>query len=119
MPQDLARVEGVTVRLVEELARERDPGPVELMASCALHELNDLRLTQTADRQALDPLLATKIGQDLDQRMAPVKVRVPVGPDDERPHALTLDEQVLEQQERRLVRPVQIIQDQDHRLTPQ
>ena len=46
------------------------------------------------------------------------QLTVPVGAEDEHPHALLRGDEVAEQQQAPLVRPLQVIEDQDHRLVP-
>ena len=73
-------------------------------------------LVQAPKRDPLDSLLAVKIGQHLGERMAARQVGLAIGGDQERGHVLALGRDVPQEQKRRLVGPVEVVQDQDDRL---
>ena len=81
----------------------------------ALHELLDPARVQAAEVQPGDTALPAEVGQHVGQRMAAVEVGVAVGGQDEHPHRRDRAQEVAQQEQRRLVGPVQVVEHEDDR----
>jgi hypothetical protein len=76
--QDLADEERVAVGFGRDLARERQPGRVQLVPGGVLHQRHDRGLAEAAQRQPPDALLAAQIGQHVHERVVARDVAVAV-----------------------------------------
>jgi hypothetical protein len=83
--------------------------------SRSLHEGDHLRLAQAAQVEALEEPLAVELRQHLGERVDAVEVGVAVGAEDEQAGAGKLACHVAEHQQRRAVRPVQVVEHEQQR----
>ena len=102
---------GLAVDRRDQARRRRD-------VRALLQEASDVGLGQAAQHDALTGLQASELGQSLGQGVAAAQLDVAIGRDHEQPRRPELAGEELEQQERRLVRPVQIVEHQDQGRAP-
>jgi hypothetical protein len=115
--QQLGDEERIAVGLPGDLVGQPEPGVVELVSRRRLHDLDHLRLRQTSQRYPLDSVLAAQVCKQLGEWMPASDVRLPVGADEEQPNRGRGPHDVAHQLQRRLVRPVQVVEDEhDRRL---
>ena len=86
MTQQLTREERVAGRLTRDLRRERTAILVQLMPGRRLHQRQHILGLKAGELQALDALLAVKVGQQRRQRMITREIRITVGPHHHHPH---------------------------------
>lgn len=114
--EHLHRVEGVSVGLLMEGMRERDPLGVELVPGGCLHEVDEVDVVDPVQLDPFDTRLAIEARECIVQVQLRRHIVVPVRADDEHAQALGRRDQMPEQQERRFVGPVQVVEDDDDRL---
>ncbi len=95
--------------------RARDRGG-EVAAAPRVEQRSHVRLPEPAQADPLVPARAPERGQDLGERVALLDLDVAVRGDEEDASVLDLAREELEQQQRRLVRPVEVVEDQHQRL---
>ena len=104
---------------VSRCTRHREsstPGLVEVVTGDRLHQRRHLRLVEAGEVEPADtPGSRRRVGEHLGERMSAVEVGVAVRREDEQPHRRTGTEHVAEQQQRRLVGPVHVVEHEDHR----
>ncbi len=110
--QDLAHEEGVALGLGVHGRGEGPLGVVQFLARRGGDERLDLLGGEPGQREALDPGRPAQVGEQLAQRMGPVQVGVAVGADDQDPTGLLGPEEVAQEEQRGLARPVQVVEDQ-------
>ena len=112
-PDDLGDEERVALRLrvdhVDELRRWCD-------AARCLDEAADVLLGQAAQQDPLEAALAAQLGECLRERVPARELDVAVGADEQQARAGELARDELEQAQRSLVRPVQIVEHEHERL---
>ena len=86
------------------------------MPGRALHDPDDVGLLEPLERDPLDALFAMQVGEHLGQRVPAREIGFSIGADDERVHALAPRDDVLQEQKRRLVRPVQVVEHENEWL---
>jgi hypothetical protein len=107
--------ERVAFRLLVDGPSQGVPGFVEGTAGGLFDDGRHADVIQAAERQPLHTALAAEVGHDLDQRMVVREFGVPVGAEDEDAPAAGPDD-VAEQQQRRLGRPLEVVEHQQHRF---
>ena len=86
----------------------------ELVTGDVRHEAGDLVLVEALEVEAVDAGLAPEVAEHVRERMAAVEVGVAVRAEEEHAHRRRRPEQVTEQDERRLVGPVQVVEHEHH-----
>ncbi len=114
--QHLAHEERVALGLGVHRSGQLHRGGLERMAGGRLHERGDAAAVEADQVQPADPGLPAEIAEGLGQRVGPVEVGVPVGGQDEHPQRGDRPQEVAEQEQRRLVGPVEVVEHQDHRV---
>jgi len=104
-----------TVGLRVHRMRQRQFVPFQAVPRQGLHHGHGLVVGQAPQTDPLGHGLPAQLGQQLSERMASADVGVAVGPDDEQRHGLSGTDQVLEQQQRGLRGPVEIVQQENDR----
>ena len=116
MPQHLLDEERVAFSLAEdrlaELVAHLLFWGAGLLTYSRYHGVDFLRW-QATEEDALVEALMTEAGDDLRQGVGPVQLHVPVGPDDEDTVAACAAGEVLEKEQRGLVGPVDVVQEED------
>ena len=94
--------------------RDRGQRPCQLLVvvACLGDVGRDVVGVQTAQREAIGGTVAVQVGEDGRQRMGPVEVGAAVRADDLHAGVLSEPQQMAQQQQGRLGRPVQIVEDQ-------
>ena len=75
----------------------------------------DVALGQHHELEPADVRATREPGHHSGEQRRPGRLRIPVGRDDEQPHPDVGAEDMLQQQERQLVRPVQVVEHEQHR----
>ena len=110
---DLGEEEGVALRLFEDLVEDGRRG---LDVGGGADVVGALLAREAAQGDALEARLAVERYQRFRERVRADEVGVAVGADDQHPHPRELPRQVLQQQQRSFVGPVQVVErDQDRR----
>ena len=117
MPKDLTDEERVALGFTRDGSRQGDAALVELVAGGVGEELLHSRRIEPAQHQPLDARLATQVGQDLGERMCSIEVGVPIRRHDQDVHRGWRAQEVTEQEQGRLARPVQVVEHEQHRCT--
>ena len=107
---DLVDVERVALRGLVDRAHDAVGGTA---ARDALDELGDVALAQPAQRQPL--AVAVDVGNRAGHRRVQARLRFAVRADDEDRSVAQMDGEERQQQQRRLVGAVQVVEDQDER----
>ena len=110
MPEHLTDEEGVAPGLGGDLRRQPPDLAVDLMTGSACHQLRDLVRVQAGEGDAFDARGAVQAGEQAPQRMARVQVGVAERRDQQQWQVRGGGRDVVEQRERLLVRPLQIIE---------
>ena len=97
---------GLLVDAGDELASRLAPGRRREVGA-------HLRFLEAVENHTLESALAIELGERLGERMGARQLGVAVGADDEQAHVRELAREVLEKQQRRLVRPVDVVE-HDH-----
>jgi hypothetical protein len=113
VPQHLGDEERVAFRLAPH-----HPGQllrllaIETVAGGGLDEGGHCDGVEARDRQPLDLAVAPQLGEEVAQRMAPADLAVAVGADNEQPQWFRGAQNMAQQEQGGLGRPVQIVEDQ-------
>jgi hypothetical protein len=75
-------------------------------------------LVESSEHEAVVAALATKVGQEVDERVVPGDLDVAERADDQQVPELLVAEQVAEEKQSRLVGPVQVVQHEQERPFP-
>ena len=109
-PDDLAYEERVALRLgVDRL----DESHVRLEAADGFDESRDVLVREAPKQDTLEEALAGQLGEGLAERVAAREIDVAVGADEHDVRLGELPSDELEQEQRALIRPVEVVQD-DH-----
>ena len=112
--QALGHEERVPVGLAHERVAQFQAAGAELVPGAALEQGQQRVSVEARQRDALDAGLAVERHQDVGEHVLVRHVGVAVGHDDERAHRCLGADDVLEEEERRLVGPVQVVEDEHH-----
>ncbi len=112
---ELADEERVAGRIAVHLARERAAGRVDRVAGELLDQVDDVALAEPAQGQARHARLPEEVAEELAPGVVGGDVGVAVGPEDHQPAPGRRADQVPEQEQRRPVGPVQVVEDHEHR----
>ena len=115
MAQELARVKGVSVGLRKELLGQSRPASSSScpVARSMIRTMSSFLEPLSAMRSTM---FAVQVGEHLRQRVSAGEIGFLIGADDERMHAMAPGNDVLQEQKRRLVRPVEVVEDHHERL---
>jgi hypothetical protein len=117
--QDRLDEEGVALGLAVDRHRDLGGARAELLApGPRLEELEHLLRREPAQHDALEARVTAQACERLCQRVPPVEVDVPVRAEDQEAAPREPPREVLEHQQRRAVRPVEIVEDEDHGRPP-
>ena len=108
-PHDLPQEERIPLGLAMDAGHERGRGR---HARRHLDVAGDVLLAEPAERDAVSDRLAGERPQRLEERVLPAELDIAVGADDQQARDLHLSREELEQQQRGLVGPVEIIEEQ-------
>ena len=111
----LLDVEGVAVGL---LAQASDEVRRDVAAQPVGHECPRRVLVEAVEHEAVLAVLAAQARVYVRERMLGPDLDVAQRPDDEDARELGVPKQVAQQQQRRLVGPVQVVEDEQHRCPP-
>ena len=109
--ENLSNEERVSFRLFVDRPGQGEARFVERAAGGLFNEGGHPDVVETGQRQPVDPALAAKVGDDLDQRVVVRQLGVPVGAEDEDPSGGHPDD-VTQEEERRLRRPLEVVEHQ-------
>ena len=112
---ELGEEERVPVRQAEDRLRHL---PRPLCAGGQAHELRHLVVAQPAQAHANDALRPGDVDQGLRERRRHVGLEVAEGGDEQHPRGAAGSHQVADEQQRRDVRPVHVLQHEQHRRAP-
>ena len=111
--QDLLDEERIALRALPDRSRERRGS----LAPCSRRdEPRDVVVPEPSDPQADQHARATQLGERLRERMGLIHLRLPVGAKDQHPGLIAGTRDVTQEQQRRGVRPVKVIEHEDQRL---
>ena len=113
--QHLADEERIAFGLGVDGVSELGDLGVERLVGGGLDERSHFTFVEPAQRHPLDGLVAPQIGEHLGQRMTAVELRVSIRAHHEQRCIVPGPHEVTEHQERRLRRPVQVVEQEDHR----
>ena len=113
-PPQLGDQERVALGEIADRGGHRDQLVVALAARGPQHELGRVPRIQPGDPQPGDGVRAPQVGQQVAQRRAVRGVRLAVGGDQQQACVAGRADEVADQRERRLVRPVEILQHEQH-----
>ena len=114
--EHLAHEERIAVRLPAQGSSQAGAGVVEGVTCGRLHQRDHARLIEPGQIDAGDARLPAEGGKRFEQRMGPGEPAVPVGGEDEHPQRLLGRAQVTQQLQAGAVRPLEVVQDEYHRL---
>jgi len=107
--------EGISLGLLLDQIYEARGG---LLARACLDEIGDTLAGQAAQQYAFVEALVAQRGDGLPQRVGALEFDIPVGPDQQHAVAANASGEVEQQQQRRLVGPVEVVEDRDQRGRP-
>ncbi len=107
--------EGIALRLAVDRLDQGGGGPSPRRQ---LDEARHVGLGEAAQQHALAELAACQLGQRLLERVLAPELHVAVGPEQEQTRGAELSGQELQEQQRGLVRPVQVVDHEGQRLHP-
>ena len=112
VPEDLGDEERVPVGLVQQGVGESDLAAFELAPDHRLHEGVDPHVVETPEVEHRHSRLATECAEGPRQRMGRRQLGVAVGPGDQEPGGALVGDDVAQELQGRLVRPVQVVEDE-------
>ena len=110
VPQHLPHEKGIALGFLVDGPGKTEVVVVQGVTSRFFHEPGDAGGIEAEEREPFEVALSAKIGQQFGQRMAVTQVGVPVGTKDEQPRPVRSADQVAQQQERGLRRPLEIVE---------
>ena len=113
--QELAHEEGAAVGLAVHGMGEGDTAVAQVVTGHGLEERRDVDVLEAAQCDARDARFPAQVGEHLDKRVAVREVAVAVGAHQKQRHGCGRAHQVAQQQQARLVGPVQVVEQQEHR----